>query len=241
MNYGYALLNEDGKILDDLTEEVEINEMYCLQLYYYISATKGNVKSMKGKTLLEVGSGRGGGLTFLTKRLQPEKAVGVDFSQNQVDFCKNTHKLPNLTFVQGDAEKLTDQIKEGSVDYAINVESSHCYGKIDKFFEGINDVLKNDGIFYYTDFRGSNELEELQTKLEEHFEVVDTENISKNVMHALKLDTTRRLAFIQDMCPKIFVPLINKFSGVEGTRIYNELEDKSSVYYAWVLKKKTKQ
>jgi cyclopropane fatty-acyl-phospholipid synthase-like methyltransferase len=37
---------------------------------------------MTGKTLVEVGSGRGGGLSFLTRHLKPARAIGIDFSQN---------------------------------------------------------------------------------------------------------------------------------------------------------------
>jgi len=43
---------------------------------------------------------------------------------------------------------------------------------------------------------------------------------------------------IEDKCPKIFVPLIRKFSGVKGSRVYEELEKEQTQYYAWTLKKK---
>jgi len=55
---------------------------------------------MAGKKLVEVGSGRGGGLSFLSRHLKPEEAVGIDFSQNQVDFCKWRHQeVKGLRFV----------------------------------------------------------------------------------------------------------------------------------------------
>jgi len=50
-------------------------------------------------------------------------------------------------------------------------------------------MLKPDGMFFYTDFRGVEGMWELNEKLKEHFTVVNQENISHNVMHALKLDT----------------------------------------------------
>lgn len=52
-------------------------------------------------------------------------------------------------------------------------------------------MLKKDGLFFYTDFRGASEIDDLNDKLKEHFEVINAENISHNVMHALKLDTER--------------------------------------------------
>ena len=81
-------------------------------------------------------------------------------------------------------------------------------------------------------------MEELNEKLKEHFTVVNAENISKHVKHALKLDSARRLQVIEDKCPKIFAPLIQKFSGAEGSRVYEELDTNQTVYWAWTLKKK---
>lgn len=241
MNYGYALFTNNGKLLHDLQEEQDRHEIFSIQLYYYTSSYLSNVESMEGKTLVEIGSGRGGGLSFLKRHLKPEKAIGVDFSQIQVDFCNRRHKdIPALSYHQGNAETFTelDVIEEGQVDYIVNVESSHCYGNIDNFFNEIKKALKKDGQFFFTDFRGGPEMEELNEKLKEHFTVVHAENISKNVMEALKLDSERRLMVIAEKCPKMFIPLIKKFSGVKGSRVFEELETKKTVYWAWTLKMK---
>ena len=87
MNYGYALLSADGKMLADLQEEQDRSEIFSIQLYHYTASVLSEVTKMAGKTLVEVGSGRGGGLSFLTRNLKPSRAIGIDFSQNQVDFC----------------------------------------------------------------------------------------------------------------------------------------------------------
>lgn len=240
MNYGYALLTDDGKLIDDiLVEEPDRREAFSLQLYYFITGTNKAFKSLEGKTLLEVGSGRGGGISFLTRHFKPARAIGVDFSMNQVEFCKTRHVNVNqLEFHQGDAESLSalEAVKGHSVDVVVNVESSHCYGNIDKFFTEVNTILKEDGVFCFTDFRGAEEMEELKKKVEQYFKVEKSIDITKNVCHALKLDTNRRLQVIEEKCPKIFVPLINKFSGVIGSRVYDELNSGSTLYHAWLLK-----
>jgi SAM-dependent methyltransferase len=242
MNYGYALLTDDGKMIDDLlTEEQDKRETFSLQLYYFITGTNKAFKSLAGKTLVEVGSGRGGGISFLTRHFKPAKAVGIDFSLNQVEFCKTRHSDVNqLQFHQGDAESFTtiESVGKNSVDCVVNVESSHCYGNIDNFFTQVNEALKQDGVFCFTDFRGSEEMEELHKKVEEHFKVEKSIDITRNVCHALKLDTDRRLQVIEEKCPKVFVPLINKFSGVTGSRVYDELNEGKTLYHAWILKKK---
>lgn len=66
MNYGYALLSTDGKLLSNLQEEQDIKEIFSIQLYYYTASVLPEVPKMNGKVLVEVGSGRGGGLSFLT-------------------------------------------------------------------------------------------------------------------------------------------------------------------------------
>ena len=241
MNYGYALPSADGKLLSDLSEEQDRRELYSIQLYYYTASVLPGVKKLDGKTLVEVGSGRGGGLSFLTRFLNPAKAIGIDFSQNQVDFCNRRHAdVSNLNYYQGNAETFMEleALKDESVDLLVNVESSHCYGNIDNFFTQINRALTKDGFFCFTDFRSKENMVELNKKLAEFFTVINQEDISKNVMHALKLDTDRRLQVIQEKCPKMFVPLIQKFSGVEGTRIYEELANEETQYWAWTLAKK---
>jgi hypothetical protein len=73
---------------------------------------------------------------------------------------------------------------------------------------------------------------------------VKQEDISPNVRHALKLDSKRRVSLIEEKCPKskvliaVLVPLLKKFSGVEGSRIYNELVNRQTVYLGYALKKK---
>ena len=241
MNYGYALLSDDGKLLSDLTEEQDRREVFSIQLYYYTASVLPEVNKMNGKTLVEVGSGRGGGLSFLTRHLQPEKSIGIDFSHNQVEFCQRRHADQKaIAFHQGNAETIAEHpaLAPNSVNYLVNVESSHCYGNIENFFNGINTVLKEDGLFLYTDFRAPEEMDKLNELLKEHFTVVNAENISKNVMHALKLDTERRNSVIEEKCPKVFVPLIRKFSGVEGSRVFEELDEEKTVYWAWTLRKK---
>ena len=183
MNYGYALLSKDGRILQDISEEQDRREVFSIQLYLYTASVLPEIASMEGKTLLEVGSGRGGGLSFLTRKLKPERSIGVDFSHNQVDFCNRRHAdVKNVKYTQGNAEQLVEAgIEANSIDYLVNVESSHCYGNIDNFFSSITTVLKKDGTFLFTDFRGPEGLDELKEKISNHFTVVNEENISKNV------------------------------------------------------------
>lgn len=79
MNYGFALLNEEGKTIRNLDHELE-EERFCLQLYNYVATRFHEVKTLKGLSVLEVGSGRGGGLNYISQYLDAALCVGVDYS-----------------------------------------------------------------------------------------------------------------------------------------------------------------
>ncbi len=94
----------------------------------------GNLTTMRNKSILEIGSGRGGGLSYITRMAKPDRAVGVDFARTQIDFCNQVHsEISGLEFLEGDAHHisaLSPKIQAESFDYVLNVESSHCYGNI---------------------------------------------------------------------------------------------------------------
>ena len=95
----------------------------------------GSISHLHNKTILEIGSGRGGGLSYLTRIGKPDRALGVDFSKTQVDFCNQVHReIENLEFIEGDATRiqaLFPRVETESFDYVLNVESSHCYPNVE--------------------------------------------------------------------------------------------------------------
>src|SRR5262245_18271500 len=79
MNYGYA---DDGAKKLALAEGDE-PQRHGIQLYNHVASAV----DLTGQVVLEVGSGRGGGSSFIKRYLRPSKMVGMDLSQNAVDFC----------------------------------------------------------------------------------------------------------------------------------------------------------
>ena len=57
-------------------------------MYDHVLKNCAKLTSLKGKTIVEVGSGRGGGFEYLCRILKPTKAIGVDYCKGNVDFCK---------------------------------------------------------------------------------------------------------------------------------------------------------
>ncbi|GIT56929.1 MAG: hypothetical protein Ct9H300mP18_03580 [Candidatus Neomarinimicrobiota bacterium] len=42
--------------------------------------------AVQDKTVLEVGSGRGGGTSYIARYLNPKKITGIDYSKNAITF-----------------------------------------------------------------------------------------------------------------------------------------------------------
>src|ERR1041384_4632277 len=74
MNYGYATSESDN----------EGGEALPQRLYHHVASAA----ALGGKLLLEVGSGRGGGLAHVKQSLSPRAAFGVDLSPQAVELAR---------------------------------------------------------------------------------------------------------------------------------------------------------
>jgi ubiquinone/menaquinone biosynthesis C-methylase UbiE len=186
INLGYAGLETPHTVT--LSEENEDNR-YATQLYDYLF----KFCDAKGKDVLEVGCGRGGGAGFLFKTYQPGSYLGIDFANANIAFCNRVHSENGLRFEVGRAESLA--VPDCSKDIIINVESSHCYTSPGLFFKEVHRILKPGGMFLFADIRGNGVAKSYQTvsMLEDQFKaledmsLVDRTNITQNVMRALEL------------------------------------------------------
>jgi len=73
MNYGYY--EKDFSPTLAITDE---DERYPIQLYHFLAEKV----SFKNLDVLEVGSGRGGGASYLAKTFNPKSICGIDISSN---------------------------------------------------------------------------------------------------------------------------------------------------------------
>lgn len=221
MNYGYALLNDDGKLIPNLDAQDE-EERFCLQLYHYIATSFNSVKNLNGYNVLEVGSGRGGGLNYVSTYLGAKECFGVDFSENQVKFCTQAYASnPNISFHHGNSENLVavNALRDKKIDLVINIESSHCYGNFKEFVRQVDKILAPGGYFIITDFREKKDIEQFEADLTSFsLKIHKKEDISINVLHALKLDEKRRSNLIEKNVNFALKPFFRKFSGLQGTR-----------------------
>src|SRR5918996_516876 len=154
MNYGYAPLHDHSYTvkLDGADEP----NRYFIQLYHHIVSAV----DLTNLDVLEISSGHGGGASYIKRYLKPKALTGVDFSDKAIQFCKHTHDVDGLSFIEGDAESLS--FDAGGFDVVLNIESSHCYGSMETFLAHAKRVLRYDGYLLYADFRNKNDVELLQ-------------------------------------------------------------------------------
>jgi SAM-dependent methyltransferase len=105
--------------------------------------------NLDGLRLLDVGCGRGGTIRVVQRFFEPTITLGIDLSDEAVAYCVHTRSNPTTFFQQADAESLP--FASGSADVVTNVESSHAYPDVERFYREVDRVLIPGGRFLYTD------------------------------------------------------------------------------------------
>lgn len=227
MNYGYH--NEDEKIM--LNEKDEINR-YSIQLYHRLA----RMTEIEGKNIAEIGCGRGGGLSYITRTFNPSSALGIDLNAKAVNFANKHYKIPTLKFSQGNAMQLN--IPDATMDVVLNVESSHRYHHMEAFLDEVFRVLRPGGYFLITDFRPKETYETVLKQIElKKFNLIHDSIINKEVLKALNLDTPRRAELVERYAPLFLKNHIHDFAGNTGSPNYKKIESGAYVYFLQCLQK----
>lgn len=230
LNYGYAALGGDDSP-PELGEYDETNR-HAIQLYQHL-ASKIN---MTGKAVLEVGSGRGGGASFVARCLGPKSVIGLDLSSAAVDFCKRSHRVRGLRFQVGDAENLP--FGENQFDIVMNVESSHCYPRINRFLSEVCRVLRPGGHFLFCDVRRREQIESLDRMLAMCGLIMDGQwDITSNVLAALDQMASQRQRLIAKSVPRPIARSFESFAGLPGGTIYESFREGERRYISCVMHK----
>jgi ubiquinone/menaquinone biosynthesis C-methylase UbiE len=226
MNYGYS----NGAEVN--LDKADSDNRYSIQLYHLLA----DAVDLTNKNILEVGSGRGGGLAYVHGRFKPQSAIGMDLDHNAVSFSNKCHLSPNLKFVQGDAQQIP--LDSNAYEVVMNVESSHRYPDMKMFLSEVNRVLKPGGHFLFTDFRYDHEIPGLQEELKQSgLTLIKEEDITDHVVSALKLDDSRRRNLVKKLAPRLLHKVALNFAGTVGSPTYNQFMNREYVYMNYVLQK----
>jgi SAM-dependent methyltransferase len=232
MNYGF----HDGSTANLSLQESDEKDRSCIQLYNYGAAAV----ELSDRRVLEVGSGRGGGCSFIARYFKPSQMTGCDLSVQSIEFCKSTHRLSGLYFQVGDAEKLP--FADGTFDAVVNVESSHCYPSLDRFFGEVHRVLSAGGHFLYADLHERRSLEQWRERVcHSGLRIIRETDITREVVAALDLDNQRKLALIDQKVPRLLRPSFYDFAGILGSKIDQGFRSGTLAYVSLVAEKRVPQ
>jgi ubiquinone/menaquinone biosynthesis C-methylase UbiE len=230
MNYGYISLEPDAATIP--LEASDEGNRLCLQLYHHIASAV----ELKDRDMLEVGSGRGGGAAYVRRAFKLRSMTGVDYSERAVAFCQRAHQQPGLQYVHGDAEALP--FEDQRFDAVLNVESSHCYGSMQRFLSEVHRVLKTGGRLSWADFRSPEEIAGLEEVMRAcGFEIEKAAHITDNVLAAMAAQGEHYRALIDRKVPRFARRLFYHFAGVEGSMVLDKLRSGELVYLHRVLVK----
>ena len=227
MNYGYTPDEKEGRL--ELQEKDEVNR-YQIQLYHFL-AVKAPIE---GNELLEVGSGRGGGSAYIAEYLNPKQITGMDLASNAVKLANADHDLPNLHYIQGNAESIP--MDDNSRDVVINVESCHAYGSVPNFLAEVKRVLRQNGRLVFTDLRSPEGMEKLEYEIGNcGMELIDEDDITAQVVEAIELEEPLKQTRIRENLPKSMWNAFEEFGGAVGSQIHLQLKSRDLIYKRFVL------
>ena len=227
MNYGYI---DEGKNPLKLRPEDEAFR-YPIQLYAHMV----DGIDLRGKDVVEVGCGRGGGGAFLIRYHAPSSFIGVDLSKSAIQWCRLRMKFLNACWLQGYADSLP--VPNESVDIVINVESSHCYPSMTAFLGEVKRVLRPGGYFAFCDIRSTEGVEKLDRSFKESgLEMLERQVITPQVLRALDSISPQRERQIASYVPRLFRSAFRNFLGVKNTVQYDMLVAGKMAYLSYLLK-----
>jgi SAM-dependent methyltransferase len=243
LNYGYAPLEPNAAERD--AAAIDDPDRFGTNLYDRVASGA----PLEGRDVLEVGCGRGGGAAFVFERHRPRSLVGLDLARSAVERARREQGRAGLAFVQGDAEALP--FADASFDAVLNVESAHWYPDVPQFLREVHRVLRPGGCLLLADFRHSDltdrdernamptsDMHEFIAQLEASpLTIVEQEDITENVRHALELDSPRRRRMIEARHPRLLQRGVLAFSAVVGTPLYEALASGEMTYRRFVLRK----
>jgi len=230
MNYGYVILDPSEPAPDlELDDE---SDRLCIQLYHKLI----KAAEPEGKDILEVGSGRGGGASYVARYHRPRSMVGIDFSREAVTLATRRFASANLRFIEGDASQLP--IEDASFDVVLNVESSHCYPSRAVFFSEVHRVLRPEGRFQYADLFTPHELPQTRSELAATgMTILSEQQITPNVLASLDQSHEVKSVYIATTMPGKLEQIFGSFAGVKGSPVYNAFKSGELVYAAFSIQR----
>lgn len=228
LNYAFETEPPVGLPLDPADEP----NRACIQLYHHVATQV----DLRGKQILEVSCGHGGGASWLARTQFPARYTGLDLNAAGIRFCRQRHRVAGLGFVSGDAENLP--FPAATFDAVINVEASHCYPDFSRLLGQVARVLKPGGHFLYADFRFEDGLVEWEQAIAlAPLKLLHRRVINAEVLRGMDRNSQRSSSLLVRYLPRFMQSLGRDFAGIRGSRIYNALQEGRVSYRSYGFEK----
>ena len=229
LNYGYASLN--GEQIP-LRAEDEPNR-YPIQLYHHVLSGT----AVAGREVLEVGSGRGGGASYVARYFRPCTLTGVDICKTAIQFSTVRYAdQDNLEFRVADACNLP--FANDSFDVVLNVESAQHYSDMGQFLEEVYRVLRPGGDFLMACFEDvQKNVLPRESLRQARLRLIREDDITANVARALELDGSRRQELAIALSPRLLLGLSKEFAGIPGTQLHASFANGECPYFCFACRK----
>jgi ubiquinone/menaquinone biosynthesis C-methylase UbiE len=216
-------------------------DLQCgMQLYKELVKAKNGYIIHDLCSIAEIGCGKGAGAEFLVTKFKPQQYLGIDYSAVAIKFCnENYSQLSNVKFICADAHELP--IETRSLDYVINVESSHIYKDIGKCFREVYRVLKEGGKFLVTDFRvvRNSSINEIENLIKDSgFSILEKKIITPHIYESCILASKRREELVNEAIPWLFKSFFYHYAVLNGTEKFKKLGNGEIVYFLYQLERK---
>lgn len=183
MNYGYAPVSAAT------TADPLCKEPFQIELYRQVAEALGPER-LRGRRVIEVSCGLGGGFDHLSRHFGFGLGIALDWSSIALRAARRRF---GILAIRGDA--LATPFADGTFDAIINVEASHIYHRSGKFYAEIARTLAVGGTIAIADFReGAADVVEATMRRhlrEAGLEVVGYRTVTENIVEARVLDAAR--------------------------------------------------
>lgn len=227
LNYGYVADGHSERAVIELPRYALHRN--CVQLVLEVVADC----ELDGRSVLDIGCGRGGTISVLDRLFNPRALVGVDLSTAAIAFCRRAHTSARMRYVAGDAEALP--FGECQFDRVTNIESSHSYPNIERFYAEVARVLVAGGAFLYSDTIPRDAVPgriELLASMGLSLEL--SRDITANVLRSCdEAAVINARAFSGANAPDV----LGDFLGAPGSRTYELMRTGRTVYGIWRFRK----
>lgn len=215
----------------DIEDEKDINSISL-----YIKTFEGMPENTE--SVLEIGSGLGGGCYLLKKYYKIPVVIGIDYAKLSVKYSNNKFSSLGINFYQNPAEEILAINKK--VDVILSLEASQIFYNWELFFKNVTTLLKNDGTFLYCDIFAKEDIQIIEELINTAgLMIIHKEDISSGVIDSINssIVLNSKESYLYKLIKKIlFLNSLEEFKISNNSKMYHKLVNNELIYIKYIIK-----